>query len=180
MTAALAATTAGEGAADHAEAFYNGAEFWVMVAFVIVAVALGKKILTMATAALDKRTETISNQIEQATRLREEAHDLLANYQHKQRDAIKEADDIIERARAEADRLAVQSAEDLENALKRREEQAMERISQAEAKAMEDIRNMTINLAMDASRRLLGEKVVGEKADAMVNEAIQELPKKLD
>ncbi len=178
MTVALAAEAAAEGV-EHAEAFYNGSEFWVLVAFVIVILAVGKKLFTMVTVALDKRTETISNQIEQATRLREEAHDLLSNYQHKQRDAIKEGESIIERARAEADRLAVEAAKDLEKALKRREAQAMERISQAEDKAMKDIRNMTVSLAIDASRRLLGENVTGEKADAMIDQAIRELPEKL-
>ncbi len=176
---ALAAEALAAEASGHPEAFYEAPEFWVMVAFFIIVATAGKAVFRMITLSLDKRTETISNQIEQSTKLREEAQDLLASYERKQRDAVKEAEEIVERARAEADRQAAQSAEDLEKSLKRRQELAMERISQAEAKALEEVRAMTVDLTIDATRRLLDKNITAEKADAMIDEAIKELPGKL-
>ena len=73
MMQAWAAETAG-----HAAPFYGTAEFWVFVAFVILVGFGFRKVYQVATEALDKRAEAISNQIEEATRLCEEAQELLA------------------------------------------------------------------------------------------------------
>jgi len=172
---ALAAETAGR----HAEAFYEAPEFWVMVAFVIIVAAAGKAVFTMAATALDERAQGISKQIEQAAKLSEDAQDLLASYERKHRDSLKEAEDIVDRARAEADRLSAQAAEALEKALKRREQLAMERIAQAEATALDEVRSLAVDIAIEAARRVLAEKVTGKKADAMVEASIKELGDKL-
>ena len=177
MQALAAETAAAQG--GHAVAFYATAEFWVLVAFVIFVVAAAKPLFRMVTQALDDKAETIRNQLDEAARLREEAQELLASYQRKQRDALKETEDIAQRAREDADRLAAKAVTDLERALKRREQLAIERIAQAETKAMDEVRAMAVDAALEATRRILAENVKGEKADALVAAAIKELPDKL-
>ncbi len=178
-TAYAAQALAAEAAGGHAEAFYEAPEFWVMVAFVIIVAAAGKAVFTIATKALDERAQGISNQIEQATKLREDAQDLLASYERQHRDALKEAEEIVTRARAEAERLSAQAAEALKKALKRREQMAMERIAQAEANALGEVRSLTVDVAIEAARRVLADKVTGKKADALVEASIKELVDKL-
>ncbi len=173
MSAAWAAETAA------AEAFYQAPEFWVMVAFFILIASVGRAIFRMVTEALDKRSRTINDQIEEAVRLREEAQDLLASYERKQRDAADEAEQIVERARAEAERLSQQASVDLATALKRRERQAMDRIAQAEATALDEIRALAVDVALDAAAKLLADKMTANKSEAMINDAIKDLPEKL-
>ena len=170
---------AAETAAGASEAFYEAPEFWVAMAFVVVVAAVFKPVASRIGAALDDRAETIKTQIDEAVRLREEAQELLASYERKQRDAAAEAEEIVERARKEADRLGKRAAEDLEKALKRRQQQAMERIARAEAEALDEVRGVAVDVALDATRRLLAEKVSGKRADAMIDAAIEELPEKL-
>ena len=173
MRAAWAAETPAE------EAFYQAPEFWVMVAFVILIAGVGRAVFRMVTEALDKRGRTINDQIEEAVHLREEAQDLLASYERKQRDAAEEAERIVARARAEAERLSEQAAVDLEAALKRRERQAMDRIAQAEATALDEIRALAVDVALDATARLLADELSADKSKAMIDDAIKELPDKL-
>ncbi|MCZ6482877.1 MAG: F0F1 ATP synthase subunit B, partial [Alphaproteobacteria bacterium] len=90
-----------------------------------------------------------------------------------------EAEEIVERARKEADRLGKRAAEDLEKALERRQQQAIERIARAEAEALDEVRGVAVDVALDATRRLLAEKMSGKRADAMIDAAIEELPEKL-
>ena len=170
---------AAETAAGASEAFYEAPEFWVAMAFVVVVAAVFKPVASRIGAALDDRAETIKTQIDEAVRLREEAQDLLASYERKQRDAAAEAEEIVERARKEADRLGAKAAEDLEKALKRRRQQAMERIARAEAEALDEVRGIAVDVALDATRRLLAEMMSGKRADAMIDVAIEELPEKL-
>ena len=51
---------------------------------------------------LDDRADKIRQELEEAQRLREDAQATLASYQRRQRDALKEAEDIIAHAREEA------------------------------------------------------------------------------
>lgn len=173
----MSAAWAAESAA--AEAFYQTPEFWVLVAFVILIAGTVKTIFRMVTEALDKRSRTINDRIEEAVRLHEAAQDLLASYERKQRDAAEEAERIVERARAEAERLSEQMAVDLEAAMKRRERQAMDRIAQAEATALDEIRTLAVDVALDAAAKLLADKMTAKKSKAMIDDAIKELPKKL-
>ncbi len=170
---------AAETAAGAGEAFYDAPEFWVAMAFVVVIAAVFKPVAGRIGAALDDRAETIKTQIDEAVRLHEEAQDLLVSYERKQRDAAAEAEEIVEHARKEADRLGKKAAEDLEKALKRRQQQAMERIARAEAEALDEVRGIAVDVALDATRRLLAEKMSGKRADAMIDAAIEELPEKL-
>ncbi len=170
---------AAEAAAGSGEAFYEAPEFWVALAFVVVVAGIFKPVASRIAAALDDRAETIKTQIDEAARLREEAQELLASYERKQRDAVKQAEEIVERARKDADRLGKRATEDLEKALKRRQQLAMERIARAEVEALDEVRGVAVDVALDATRRLLAEKVSGKRADAMIDAAIKELPDKL-
>ena len=53
-----------------------------------------------------------------------------------------------------------------------------DRIAQAEHKAIQEVRALAVDLALDATRRLIEQGVTssGAKADAMIDAAIKELP----
>ena len=158
----------------------NTPEFWVLLAFVIFVALLWKKIAGAFVGVLDARTDKIRQELDEAQRLREEAQSLLASYQRRQRDAQKEAEEIIAHAREEAERLRRQAAADLEASLKRRETQAIDRIAQAEAAAMQEVRTLTVDLAIAASRKLLSENLPQSQQDALVAQAVAELPRHLN
>lgn len=154
-------------------------ETWVAVAFVIFVILVWKPAQKALLSGLDARAARIEKELSEAARLREEAQALLAQYQRKHRDAMREADEIITHAREEADRLAQQAARDLETSLKRREELAMQRIAQAEQQATADVRAAAVDVAIAATERLLKDKLDGAKGDALIDQAIKELPAKL-
>ena len=154
-------------------------EFWVAVAFLILVGAGFKKVRDALTAALDGRAAKIKAQLDEAQSLREEAQALLAEYQRKQHGAEAEAQAFIEHAKTEAARSRDQAQADLEKAIERREQQALEKIEQAEAAALKEVRDQAVDLAIAATAKLLSENVAAEKGDALVDEAIAELPEKL-
>lgn len=167
---------AAEAGAAHAEAFYQMAEFWVAIAFVIAVAGIIRPVMRLATGRLDQRAETIRRQIDEAQRLRDEAQDLLASCQRKHRGAVKEAGDILNLARQESERMTESARLDLASSLKRREELAIERLAQVEAKAIDEVRGLVVDVAIEAARRVLTEKMTGAKAEALVDAAIDELP----
>jgi F-type H+-transporting ATPase subunit b len=175
ISTALAAT---EGAAAHGP-FYAQAEFWVAIAFLIVVGGAFRPVARAMAAALDMRAEKIKARIEEAHRLREDAQEMLVTYQRKQRDAMKEAEEIIAHAKAESQRMAEQAAKELEESLKRREQQAMDRIAQAEAQALKEVREQAVDVAIAATRKLVADGMTAKQSSGMIDDAIGELAKKL-
>ncbi len=93
--------------------FFNP-EFWVAVSFFIfVGVLIKMGVPTLITKALDDRADAVRKELDQARRLREEAQDLLADYQRKQRAAEDEAKAIIDQARREAETMKAESEKSL-------------------------------------------------------------------
>src|SRR3546814_6915057 len=98
--------------------------FWVAVAFVVFAGLMVWKARQPVLDGLDARAERIRAELDEAQRLREEAQKALAEYKRKQRDAAKEAEDLLANAKHEAELLRRQAAEDLKETLARREKAA--------------------------------------------------------
>jgi F-type H+-transporting ATPase subunit b len=160
--------------------FAESPEFWVAVAFVIFVAGLWKKVAPLIASALDARAARIEKDLEEAAKLREEAHALLAQYQRKQHDALKEAADIVAQAKVEAERYAARAAVELDGALKRREQLAMQRIAQAEQQALQEVRAAAVDIAIAATSKLLVDKLDAGRQDALIDAAIKELPRNLN
>lgn len=154
-------------------------EFWVLVAVVIFVIAVWKPAKRAMTGMLDSRAARIAAELDEARRLREEAEKLLAEYQQKQREAEGDAQAIIAHAKTEAELIAERSARDLEQALERRSRLAEERIAQAEAKAVDEIRAAAVDVAIAAARDVIAGELDQTRSAALVDAAISVLPQGL-
>ena len=157
----------------------SGGEFWVLVAFILFVGFMVWKARKALVGGLDTRAARIKAEIDEAQRLREEAQALLADYQKKQREALGEAQAMVKQAEEEGKRVRAKAETDLAAAMKRREQQALDRIAQAEAQALSEVRNLAADLAVAATQKILIEKLDTAKAQALVSDAIAELPRRL-
>ncbi len=86
------------------------AEDWVAVAFfIMLAVFAYFGIHRTALRALDHRRDRIKNELDDARKLKDEAAKVLAEYQARRESAVREAEDIVSSARAEAERIATEA-----------------------------------------------------------------------
>lgn len=154
--------------------------FWTAVGFtILLALLIWKRVDRLITSGLDARAERIRATLDEALKLREEAQHLLAEYQRKQRDAVKETEETVARARTEAARVADKAKADLETAIERRGQMAIDKIAQAEADALRQVREVSVDLAIAAARALIAEKLDKKSREKLIDEAISELPDKL-
>lgn len=155
--------------------------FWVAVAFVIfLAIALWLKAHKALLAALDGRIARIKSELDEAQSLREDAQKMLAESKRKQRDALGEAEKIIERAKEERERMQRAAEKDLKQSLARRAQQAEEKIAQAEAAALKEVRDQAVDVAMAATAHLLAEQLDKKRAAGLIDQSIDELAGKLN
>lgn len=160
--------------------FLGEAEFWVAVGFVILVVAVARKIWGGATSALDNRASQIKDELDEAKRLREEAQHALAEYKRLQRDAAKEAEEILRLASNEADIMRERARDELTQAVQRREEQAVARIAQAETEATQQVRDLAVDIAVAATGKVLQDNLKGGAGNQVIDAAIKDLPTRLN
>lgn len=153
--------------------------FWVAVAFLVFAILAARPVSRALAAALDARSARIRTELEEAQALREEAQKTVAEFKRKQRDALKEAEQILDHAKIEATRLRERAERDLKAALERREQAALDKIAQAEAQALQEVRDQAIEVALVATAKLISENLGPERSGAMIDQAIRDLSGRL-
>lgn len=159
---------------------FSDPTFWVAVSFVIFFAIAGKAGWKAITGMLDQRAVAITKQLDDAMKLRAEAEATLAEYKMKRDAAESEAKGIIDLAKAEAASMKTRAESELVNTIKLRERQALDRIAQAEAKAMAEVRVTAVDAAISATRTLLQDRMRSGQGGELVDQAITDLPRRLN
>ena len=156
-------------------------ETWVAIAFIILMgvfawLGVHRTVLT----ALDHRAQRIKAELDDASRLKDEAAKVLAEYKARRASAEREAADIIASANAEAERIASEAKAKMEDFVARRTKTAESKIALAEAQAVADVRAAAADAAVQAASSILSQSVKGSLADDLLAKGIAEVRQKLN
>jgi F-type H+-transporting ATPase subunit b len=156
-------------------------EFWVAVGIAIFLGLLAwQKVPALVAKSLDERAAGIAKELQEAKRLREEAEELLAQYKNKRAQAEKEASAIVTEAKAEAERFAAETRASLAAQIERRGKQAQDKIAQAEAQAVAEVRALAADAAVAAAEKLIAARLDDKGAADLIKRGIAEIPAKLN
>jgi len=129
---------------------------------------------------LDSRSDKIKNDLEEARTLREEAQQLLAEYQRKRKEAEKEAEEIIASAGREAAALKKESERKMDEYVTRRTMLAEQKIQQAESQAVADVRAASVDVAVQAAEAVIGAKLTGTVKSDVFKKSLAEVKSRLN
>lgn len=152
---------------------------WVAIASLAFIAVVWKPLGKMIAKGLDGRAARIREEIDQAEKLLSEAKTLLARYTGQLASAEQEARKIIAQAEADAEAIRQRAAKELEHSLQTRQEHVMERIAQAEAAAVAEIRDATVTVTMDAARRGLKQHLNDNQQEALIQKAVSAVQQNL-
>jgi F-type H+-transporting ATPase subunit b len=156
------------------------AHFWEALGLLILIIGLiALRTPGMALNALDDRARRIQAQLDEATKLRQEAEQLLADIKTQREASEQHAADIVKLAQEEAARLAVDSKARLEEQIKRRGEMAERRIALAESQAAAEVKAAAADLAAQAAEAVLAARLAIAKSDPLVDAAVAQVATKL-
>ncbi|HVK80377.1 MAG TPA: ATP F0F1 synthase subunit B [Verrucomicrobiae bacterium] len=136
------------------------------------------KVPAAITAALDSKSQAVAKELHDARKLREEAETLLAEYEAKRAAAEAEAKAIIDSAKEQAVLVAEETRATMTAAIKRREQQAEDRIAQAEARASAEVRAAAADAALAAAEKLIRERLTDKAQSALVADGVAEIGRK--
>lgn len=155
--------------------FLNESTNWVLISFLIFVVMFFRFGWKQVLAKLDGRISDIKSEIDTAEALRREAQDMLAQYQNRHRDAMKEAAEISARAQTQADTIRAKAEADLRDTLARREKQLEERLNRIEAAAEAELRAATAAIALQAADTVIRKGLDAKGHAALVDKSVTAL-----
>ena len=154
--------------------------FYATVALVIfIAITLYFGIPKIIAKMLDGQIKKIADDLAEAKKLRDEAAALLVEYEQKRVAAEAEAEGIIAAAKEEATRLTAEAQVSLADLITRRTKSVEDKIAQAEAQAVAEVRARSADVAIEAARLVLTDELATKGSD-VVNKAIADVGKRLN
>ncbi|HLS19660.1 MAG TPA: ATP F0F1 synthase subunit B [Paracoccaceae bacterium] len=159
--------------------WYNS-DFTVGIAFVLFLVILWYfGVHKIIFRGLDDRALKIRSELEEARRLAEEAQELFADFERRQKQVGELADEIVAKARDEAEQAAARAKAELDISIERRLKAADEQIAQAEATAIREVKDRAIAVAIAATTEILRDRLGEERQQDLIDNAIEDLGQRL-
>ncbi|MEM7239967.1 MAG: ATP F0F1 synthase subunit B [Pseudomonadota bacterium] len=129
---------------------------------------------------LDERADGIRNELDEARRLREEAQEIFASFERKQKEVEVQAAEIVSHAEAEAKAAAKKAQEEIASSVERRLVRAQEQIEMAESDAVKEVKDKAVQIAVAAAADVLQKNLSAQKANSLIETAITEVGERLN
>ena len=158
--------------------FEPGLMIWTVIIFVVLLIVLRKFAWGPLLAALDEREQNIKEALEQAQKTQRETELVLAENQRRTDEGFKRAEEIVQQARQEAEQMRQRMLEEAKAESRRVTEQGLRRIEAEQRAAMEEIRKMAGDLAIQAAGRLIQVSLSDQQQREIVDKFLAEVPEK--
>ena len=152
---------------------------WVLIAFILFFVLVGKKLWSALTTNLDQRKKMIENELNEAKKLREEAQAELNASLKKQKEINKQVLDIINEAKSTAKQIEADALKKSDIIIKRKEEQAKQKINNAQVEALNNIKNISAELSVKSAKIYIQNELDSKIQKALYSDSKQKLKEKL-
>ena len=152
---------------------------WVLIAFILFFVLVGKKLWSALTTNLDQRKKMIENELNEAKKLREEAQAELNASLKKQKEINKQVLDIINDAKSTAKQIETDALKKSNIIIKRKEEQAKQKINNAQVEALNNIKNISAELSVKSAKVYIQNELDSKIQKALYSDSKQKLKEKL-
>lgn len=161
------------------EIFYNSNIVVGISFFLFLALLAYLGVHKLIIGKLDERAQGIREELAEARRLREEAQEVFAEFERKQREVQGQADDIVANAKTEAEAAAERAKADIANSIERRLKAADDQIALAESNAIKEVKDKAASVAIAAATEVLAAKVGDSQDEALIEAAIRDVGARL-
>ena len=155
-------------------------DFVVAIAFFIfIGVLIYFKVPKIIINLLDKRANTIRGEIDEASRLLEDAKSILAKSEREHKNNILKAEELIKSAETTSRKLLEDSKSEIKNAVARKLDMAKKQIEANEKNVLNSIRDEIIDAAFKIAEESIEKKLDKKTSEKITKESINEISTKL-
>jgi F-type H+-transporting ATPase subunit b len=147
----------------------------VAVAFFAFLALVWKPLGRVLAKTLDARAARIEHELSEAIRLREEAQKMLSDYERKYREVEAESAEMLRQAEATVEKMTRDAEVSLRAAVEARMAAANEKIRRAEERAVQDVQKQVVDVALEAARQIIVEKMHNDADDTLIQLAMKDV-----
>ena len=151
------------------------ATFWVAISFVIfISALIYLKIPGKVKNLLNDNINKIKNQIDEAEKLTEEAKNKLSEQENRLAKAKKEIANMIKQANEESEKNIIKANNNFHKVMEIRKKNTEEKIRQMKTQAIKEIKNNSLEIALESVEKLMLNSLDKNKLDNIFNQSVEE------
>lgn len=154
-----------------------GLLIWTAISFGVFLLLMWKVALGPLLNILDRRRETIEENLKKAEEAREEAEKLFAEYQRKLDEAKREAQAIIQEGRELGEKLKTEIVEEARREAEAIREKTLRSLELEREKAIQELRDKAAELSVEIASRILKRTISVEENMEIIQDALKEVSK---
>lgn len=155
-----------------------GLMIWTIITFGVFLILIWRVALGPILSMLDKRRETIEENLKKAEEAREEAEKLFAEYQRKLEEAKKEAQKMVEEGRKLGEKLKEEIVSEARQEAEAIKDKALRSIELEREKALQELRETAAELSVEIASRILKRSITVDDQKAIIAEALEEVARR--
>jgi len=154
------------------------ATFWVAISFLLFVVLLFYfKVPQKIDETLNESIKGIKNEIEHAEKLKDEAKNILSDYDSKVSKSKAEIEKMLENAEKQSEQNIIKTNEDFHFVIESRKKTAEDKIKQMKLQAIKDMKNSAVEIAVKSVEKIIKNSIDKKKLDKIYISSIDEAKK---
>ena len=156
------------------------ATFWVAIAFFIFFGGLiYLKVPQKVNASLTEKINIIKKELKEAEKLKNEAKNLLSDYENKLDKSKKESRLIIETAKKESEKNMLEKTKKFHQLVEDKKINTQTKITQMKENALKEIKNISIKISIESVESIIKNSIDKNKLDKLYTNSLDEIKKSL-
>ena len=126
---------------------------------------------------MDESIKKIKEEIDNAEKIKDDAKNILSEYETKVSKSKDEIKKIIQKSKDEAEKNLIKTNKEFHNSLENRKKISENKIKQMKLQAIKDVKNISIEIAIQAVEKIIKNSIDKKKLDKIYLTSIEETKK---
>ena len=151
------------------------ATFWVAISFFIFfGVLIYLKVPQKINITMANQINEIKKELDNAEKLKEEAKNLLSDYENNIDKSIKESKEIIDIAKKDNEKIIIEKIKKFHQIIEERKKNNEQKIFQMKENALKDIKNISVKISMETVENLIKNSIDKNKLEKIYDNSLKQ------
>ena len=151
------------------------ATFWIAISFFIFfGILIYLKVPQKINITITNQINEIKKELDNAEKLKEEAKNLLSDYENNIDKSIKESKEIIDIAKKENEKIIIEKTKKFHQIIEERKKNNEQKIFQMKENALKDIKNISVKISMETVENLIKNSIDKNKLEKIYDNSLKQ------
>ena len=151
------------------------ATFWVAISFFIFfGVLIYLKVPQKINITMANQINEIKKELDNAEKLKEEAKNLLSDYENNIDKSIKESKKIIDIAKKDNEKIIIEKTKKFHQIIEERKKNNEQKIFQMKENALKDIKNISVKISIETVENLIKNSIDKNKLEKIYDNSLKQ------